>query len=92
VEAAGTSICLVMKAVLLSARWAGRTRRLGLEQAAKASGDGAEVQAENAILRAGVKWRWDTPERILSLCAGEDHSTIWDLWVAPPGAVPFSGA
>ncbi len=27
-EAAGTSICLVMKAVLLSARWAGRRRRL----------------------------------------------------------------
>jgi len=46
VEAAGTSICLVMKAVLLSGRWAGRTRRLGLEQAAKASGNGAEAQPE----------------------------------------------
>ena len=54
-EAAGTSICLVMKAVLLSGRWAGRTRRLGLEQAAKASGDGAEVHVY-------VKWRWDTSE------------------------------
>jgi len=32
VEAAGTSICLVMKAILLSAHWAGRSRRLGLEQ------------------------------------------------------------
>jgi hypothetical protein len=42
--------------------------------------------------RAHVKWRWDTAERLLSLCAGEDHSTIWDSWVAPPGAVPFSGA
>lgn len=31
-EAAGTSIWLVMKAVLLSAHWAGRSRRLGLEQ------------------------------------------------------------
>jgi hypothetical protein len=36
-----------MKAVLLSARWAGRRRRLGLEQEAKTSGDGAQVQAEN---------------------------------------------
>jgi len=51
VEGAGTAVCLVMKAVLLSGRWAGRTRRLGLEQAAKASGDGAEVQAENVMLR-----------------------------------------
>ena len=55
-EAAGTSICLVMKAVLLSARWAGRTRRLGLEQAAKASGGGAEVQAENVMLRDTVEF------------------------------------
>jgi hypothetical protein len=45
-----------MKAVLLSGRWAGRTRRLGLEQAAKASGDGAEVQAENAMLRDTVEF------------------------------------
>ena len=44
-EGAGTAVCLVMKAVLLSGRWAGRTRRLGLEQAAKASGDGAGVLA-----------------------------------------------
>ena len=44
-----------MKAVLLSGRWAGRTRRLGLEQAAKASGDGAEVQAENAMLRDTIE-------------------------------------
>jgi len=56
VEAAGTSICLVMKAVLLSARWAGRARRLGLEQAAKASGDVAEVQAENVVLRDTVEF------------------------------------
>jgi transposase InsO family protein len=40
-----------MKAVLLSARWAGRSRQLGLEQAAKAAGDGAETRAENVILR-----------------------------------------
>ena len=53
-EAAGTSVCLVMKAVLLSARWAGRARRLGLEQAAKASGDAGEVQAENVVLRDTV--------------------------------------
>jgi len=44
-----------MKAVLLSGRWAGRTRRLGLEQAAKASADGAEVQAENVMLRDTIE-------------------------------------
>ena len=54
-NAVGTSVCLVMKAVLLSARWAGRTRRLGLEQAAKAAGDGAETQAENVILRDTIE-------------------------------------
>jgi hypothetical protein len=32
-----------MKAVLLSGRWAGRVRRLGLEQAASAFGDREEV-------------------------------------------------
>jgi len=56
VEAAGTSICPVMKAVLLSARWAGRSRRLGLEQAAKASGDVAEVHAESVVLRDTVEF------------------------------------
>ena len=55
-EAAGTSICLAMKAVLLSARWAGRSRRLGLEQAASASGDVAEVHAENAMLRDTIEF------------------------------------
>jgi len=45
-----------MKAVLLSGRWAGRSRRLGLEQAAKASADGAEVQAENVMLRDTVEF------------------------------------
>jgi len=56
VEAAGTSVCLVMKAVLLSARWAGRSRRLGLEQAAKAAGEGAESEAENVLLRDTVEF------------------------------------
>jgi len=56
VETAGTSVCLVMKAVLLSARWAGRTRQLGLEQAASASGDRAEVLAENVTLRDAVEF------------------------------------
>jgi len=55
VEAAETSVCLVMKAVLLSARWAGRTRRLGLEQAAKAAGDGVEVEAEKVMLRDTIE-------------------------------------
>ncbi len=50
-EAAETAVCLVMKAVFLSGRWAGRTRRLGLEQAAKAAGDGAKARTENALLR-----------------------------------------
>jgi hypothetical protein len=45
-----------MKAVLLSARWAGRRRRLGLEQAASASGDSAEVMAENVTLRDTVEF------------------------------------
>jgi transposase InsO family protein len=45
-----------MKAVLLSARWAGRSRRLGLEQAAKASGDVAEVYAENVVLRDTIEF------------------------------------
>jgi len=39
----------------------------------------------------GVKQAWDTPERLLSLPAGEDHSTIWDHSAAPPGAVPSCG-
>jgi len=43
-----------MKAVLLGARWAGRSRRLGLEQAAGASGDSAELLAENVTLRDTV--------------------------------------
>ncbi len=55
-QAAGTSVCLVMKAVLLSARWAGRTRQLGLEQAAGASGDSAELLAENVTLRDAVEF------------------------------------
>jgi hypothetical protein len=54
VEAAETAVCLVMKAVLLSGRWAGRTRRLGLEHAAKAADERAEVQAENALLRDAI--------------------------------------
>ena len=54
-EAVGTSICLVMKAVLVSARWAGRSRRLGLERAAEAAGDGAEAQAENVLLRDAIE-------------------------------------
>ena len=55
-DGTGTAVCLVMKAVLLSGRWAGRTRRLGLEQAAKAAGDGAEAQAENVLLRDTVEF------------------------------------
>jgi len=44
-----------MKAVLLSACWAGRSRRLALEQAAKAASDGAETQAENVLLRDSIE-------------------------------------
>ena len=54
-EAAETSVCVVMKAVLLSARWAGRTRRLGLEQAAKAASDGVGTQADNVMLRDTIE-------------------------------------
>ena len=39
-EGAGTAACPIMKAVLLSGRWAGRRPRLGRVQAAVASGDG----------------------------------------------------
>ncbi len=55
-EATGTSVCLVMKAVLLSARWAGRSRQLGLAQAAKAAGEGAESRAETVALRDTVEF------------------------------------
>ena len=51
-EAAGTSVCLMMKAVLLSARWAGRSRRPGLEQAAE---DGAGAEAEKLMLRDTIE-------------------------------------
>ena len=53
-EAAGTPIGLVMKAVLLSARWARRSRRLALAQAVKAAGAGAAVKAENIMLRDSI--------------------------------------
>ena len=53
-EAAGTSVCLMVKAVLLSARWAGRSRQLGLEQAAKAAGDGAETHAQRPVRDTGA--------------------------------------
>jgi len=55
VEVAESSVCLVMKAVLLSARWAGRNRRLALAQAAKAAGDRAAAQVENAMLRDTIE-------------------------------------
>jgi transposase-like protein len=45
-----------MKAVLLSVRWAGRTRQLGLERAASAPRDRAEVLAENVTLRDTVEF------------------------------------
>jgi transposase InsO family protein len=54
-EAAGTSVCLVMKAVLLSARWAGRRRRLALAQAATAASDGAGAEADNVMLRDTIE-------------------------------------
>ncbi|MGD0113976.1 MAG: hypothetical protein ABSD48_19130, partial [Armatimonadota bacterium] len=58
-ETAETAVCLVMKAVLLSGRWAGRTRRLGLEQAAKAAGEGAKAQVDNVMLRDTVEFLSD---------------------------------
>ena len=57
----GTSICLVMKAVLLSGRWAGRARRLGLEQAVRGAGDDAEVLAENVTIRDTVEFLTERP-------------------------------
>jgi putative transposase len=43
----------------LSGRWAGRTRRLGLEQAAKAAGEGAKAQVDNVMLRDTVEFLSD---------------------------------
>ena len=55
-EAGETAVCLVMKAVLLSGRWAGRARRLGLEQAAKAAGEGAKAQSDDVMLRDTIEF------------------------------------
>jgi len=51
VEPAARSVSAAMKAVLLSARWEGWSRRLGLAKAASASDDSAQALAENLILR-----------------------------------------
>jgi len=77
VEAAGTSVCLMMEAVLLSARWAGRSRRPGLEQAAKASGDVPEVQGANVVLRDTIEFlieRLACVERRLKANIGKPYS------------------
>jgi len=49
-------MCLVMKAVLFSARWTGRGRRLGLEWASRAAGDVEKVYAENVLLHDLVEF------------------------------------
>lgn len=54
-EAAETALCLVMKAVLLGARWAGCRRRLCLAEAAKTAGEMAEFRAENVRLRDTIE-------------------------------------
>ncbi len=50
-EAAGTSICLAMKAVLLSSRWAGWARLLGLEQQGRECQAAELAQAALALAR-----------------------------------------
>ena len=40
---------------------------------------------------AGVKWLWDTADSPVGLSVSREHSTIWDLRAAPPGAVLLSG-
>ena len=50
-EAAETAVCLVVKAVVLSARWAARGRRVCLRKAASASGQLAQLRSENLTLR-----------------------------------------
>jgi transposase len=50
-EAAGAAVCLVMRAVLLSARWAGWRRRLCLAGALGSAGELAHRRAENLLLR-----------------------------------------
>jgi len=54
-EATGTAVCLVMKAVVLGARWAGWRRRLCLAEAAKAGGELVQLQAENVRLRDTIE-------------------------------------
>jgi hypothetical protein len=34
-----------------------------------------------------VEWRWDTSDGPVSLPVTPGHSTVWDQWVALPGAV-----
>jgi hypothetical protein len=46
----------MMKAVLLSARWAGQSRQLALAQAAKAAAEGAEGDSEKVALRDRVEF------------------------------------
>lgn len=50
-EAFGTSICLILRAVLLSARWARYHKQLCREQAGTTSGELAQLRAENLELR-----------------------------------------
>ena len=50
-EAAETAVCLVVKAVVLGARWAARRRRLCFEELADLSGELGQLRAENVALR-----------------------------------------
>ena len=49
--AAGAAVCLVVRAVLLSARWAGWRRQVCLASALSGPGEPAHLRAENLILR-----------------------------------------
>jgi len=42
--------------------------------------------------RVHVKWRWDASDSPAGLPVSPGHSTIWDPWAAPPGALPLCGA
>lgn len=59
-EAAGTSICLMFRSILLSARWAKQYRQLCREQAKKATGEVATLLAENLEQRHIIELQSDT--------------------------------
>ena len=59
-DALGTSICLLFRSILLSARWAKQYRQLCCEQAKNATGEAAGLVAENLEQRDVIELQADT--------------------------------